>query len=80
MADRGQAFILFHTSNHAFRAEKLLTTRGLACRLVPVPRHLSSDCGVCLRIDIELQKTGSDILSAFNVEVAGIHPGEPSRR
>jgi len=30
------------------RAEKLLKDAGLSCRLIPVPRHLSSDCGICL--------------------------------
>jgi len=32
-------------------AEKLLKTAGVAIKLIPIPRHLSSDCGVCLRFD-----------------------------
>jgi hypothetical protein len=31
------------------RAEKLLKKEGIAYKLIPVPRHLSSDCGVCVR-------------------------------
>jgi len=30
-------------------AEKLLKKEGIAHKIIPVPRHLSSDCGVCLR-------------------------------
>jgi hypothetical protein len=43
-----QSVILFPTSAHVMRAEKLLKEAGLSCRLIPVPRHLSSDCGICL--------------------------------
>jgi len=43
-----QSVILFPTSAHVMRAEKLLKEAGLSSRLIPVPRHLSSDCGICL--------------------------------
>jgi hypothetical protein len=32
------------------RAEKLLTEAGITCKLIPVPRQLSSDCGICLLV------------------------------
>lgn len=40
---------LFHSMHHAIRAEKLAAGDGLTVKLIPIPRHLSSDCGVCLR-------------------------------
>ena len=43
------AVILVDSTSQALRIEKLLNTEGLTCKLIPVPRHLSSDCGVCLR-------------------------------
>jgi len=43
-----QTVILFPTSAHVMRAEKLLNKVCVTCRLIPVPRHLSSDCGFCL--------------------------------
>jgi len=42
--------ILFPTSAHVMRAEKLLQEAAISCRLIPVPRHLSSDCGFCLEV------------------------------
>jgi len=42
--------ILVDSTSHALRIEKLINQNGLNCKLVPVPRHLSSDCGVCVRI------------------------------
>ncbi len=44
------AVILVDSTSHALRIEKLLVGQDLTCKLIPVPRHLSSDCGVCVRI------------------------------
>ncbi len=54
------AVILVDSTSHALRIEKLLGSQGLACKLIPVPRHLSSDCGVCVRIlkqDVQMIQT-----------------------
>ena len=61
--------LIFHTSNHAFRAEKVLKQAGIDCKLVPVPRHLSSECGVCLRLAPENQLAALDLLKTSRVEV-----------
>jgi hypothetical protein len=42
---------LFRSVHHALLAEKLLKEAGIPCKLIPIPRNLSSDCGVCLRFD-----------------------------
>lgn len=42
--------LLVDSTSHALRIEKSLVTHNLPCKLIPVPRHLSSDCGVCVRI------------------------------
>lgn len=41
--------VLFHSVQGAIGAERLLIAEGVAHKLIPVPRHLSSDCGFCLR-------------------------------
>lgn len=54
------AVILVDSTSHALRIEKLLNSQNLPSKLIPVPRHLSSDCGVCVRIlkqDMEMIKT-----------------------
>lgn len=67
------AVILFHTSNHAIRAEKVLGQARRRVKLMPVPRHLSSDCGVCLRIDREAREACRDLLKEARVEIASLH-------
>lgn len=44
------AVILVHSTSHAMRVEKLLQEKGIACKMIPVPRQISSDCGVCIRV------------------------------
>lgn len=47
------AVALFHSVSGALRAEKILKKEGIAYKIIPVPRHLSSDCGVCIRFSIQ---------------------------
>jgi len=47
--DSSAYFFLFRTIHDVLKAEKALKGRGCAFELVPVPRVLSSDCGVCIR-------------------------------
>jgi hypothetical protein len=68
-----QAVILFHASAHALRAEKVLQRAGVSCKLIPVPRHLSSDCGVCLRLARSDAEAARVTLEATGVEIAGMH-------
>lgn len=46
----GYSVLLVHSVSWAIRIERILGGRAIPCRLVPVPRHLSSDCGVCVRV------------------------------
>jgi hypothetical protein len=41
--------VLFPSTNWALRAEGVLKSAGLEVKLIPTPRHLSSDCGTALR-------------------------------
>ena len=46
---------LFPSVSHVLKAEKILKEKGVVHKLIPVPRHISSDCGVCLRVAVEQQ-------------------------
>lgn len=65
--------VLFHSTSHALRAEKVLRQAGLAVKLIPVPRHLSSDCGVALRFEWADQEAVRQALEAARVEIEGTH-------
>ncbi len=43
-------FLLFPAIHDVLKAEKKLKKDKIDYELVPVPRNLSSDCGVCIKI------------------------------
>jgi len=67
------AVVLVHGTSHAIRAEHLLQRAGIACKLIPVPRHLSSNCGTCVRIEREDIGSVRKTLRAGRLEIEGIH-------
>jgi hypothetical protein len=73
MTDKRYTVILVYSTSYALRAEKVLAEAGIACKLIPVPRHLSSDCGVCVRIERADQEAVLQALEAAQVEIEGIH-------
>jgi hypothetical protein len=66
------AVILVDSTSHALRIEKRLLDRGLACKLIPVPRHLSSDCGVCIRILRQDIESTQALLKEFQIDILAI--------
>ncbi len=64
---------LFQSVNHTLLAEKLLKEAGIVIKMIPVPRNLSSDCGVCIRFSPQDQRALQEAL-AGRVETGGIHP------
>jgi hypothetical protein len=73
MSNNQYAVILVHSTSYALKAEKVLEKSGIPCKLIPVPRQISSDCGSCVRIRQEDKARVSQELGAANVEIAGIH-------
>ena len=43
--------ILFKSVSYALKAEKILKAEKLPHKLIPVPKQISSDCGICLRFE-----------------------------
>jgi len=66
------AVILVHSTGHALKIEKLLKAAGIPCKLTPPPRHLSSDCGVCVRIAAERTAEAGALVQASQIEIQGI--------
>lgn len=46
----GLSVVLFSSSNHTIWAEEVLKQEGIEVKLIPVPRHLSADCGYCVQV------------------------------
>jgi len=66
--------LLVYSTSHALRIEKLLKKRELTCKLVPVPRHLSSDCGICVRFRESDEAEVAQVVEEAYIETRGIYP------
>lgn len=60
--------ILFFSANYSIQAAKVLKKASIENKMIPIPRHLSSDCGYCVRIFSGDTKKAVDILSDNSVE------------
>jgi hypothetical protein len=66
--------VLFPTNSAALKAEKTLLHTGIPIKLIPVPRQLSSDCGVALRFAQSEEARLREILKENNVPISSVHP------
>ena len=66
------AVVVVYSTSHALRAEKVLNELSIPSKLVPVPRHLSSDCGVCVRIDGRDEEQVRQLLQGAGVGFSAI--------
>ena len=68
--------LLVYSTSYAIRAEKILHQAGIQSKLIPVPRHLSSNCGVCVRIEQADKDAALKALEAVKIEIEGVHDVE----
>jgi hypothetical protein len=47
----GKLIVLFQSTHNAIKAERICLAAGVVCQVIPVPREISSDCGIALEID-----------------------------
>ena len=64
---------LFPSTSGALMAEKLFKREGIPHKIIPVPRHISSDCGVCLRF-LASEREQAEKTLAGKVDIEDICP------
>lgn len=65
-------YVVVFSTSHAIQIEKLVSDLGITCKLIPVPRHISSDCGVCVRIRQEDVPAVERLIAEKEIEVQGL--------
>ncbi|MBN1265465.1 MAG: DUF3343 domain-containing protein, partial [Anaerolineales bacterium] len=61
-----------YSTSHALRIEELLKQQGIPNKLIPVPRHIGSDCGVCVRVAADLEADVKQVVCESGIEIQGI--------
>ena len=64
--------VLFHSITGALQAEKRLKEEKVAIKLIPVPRQLGSDCGVCLQFHKADEAEVKRVLEEERIDTQGI--------
>jgi hypothetical protein len=72
MTTSQRSIILFRSVSAALAAEKVLKETDIAFKLIPVPKHISSDCGVCIRIDTSDAERARSAVDG-KVDFLGVH-------
>jgi len=65
--------VTFHTTAAAIGMERLCAARGLAGRLISVPRALTADCGMAWRAEVAERTSLEALAEAEGLEVEGFY-------
>ncbi|MGA2467913.1 MAG: DUF3343 domain-containing protein [Thermodesulfobacteriota bacterium] len=60
---------LFESVHRVMKAEKLLQGKGIKVDLIPVPREISSDCGIAVEISTESEEKAFLILRENRISI-----------
>lgn len=68
----GKRLVLtFHTTADAIATERLCKQQNIPGRLIPVPRELTSDCGMAWSMPPEAAAQLDAVLAKHPIEIAG---------
>lgn len=65
--------IILFSIHYVLKAEKLLKEHGLAHDVVPVPREISSDCGMAIEFDGSHYQAIAGILKNSDINIARMY-------
>ena len=65
--------LIFRGTHQVLSAEKRLKGGGVPLRLIPVPRRLTPDCGLAIRIPLGGRDRARELLSGARLLPASVH-------
>lgn len=65
--------ITFHSVHFVMKAEALLKKEHIPVHLIPIPRHVSSDCGIALEVSENNRERIIKILENNQFNIESIH-------
>ena len=63
--------VTFHTTTSAMAMEKVCAEKGIAGRLIPVPRDISAGCGMAWSAPVEARKAVENMAREAGIETDG---------
>lgn len=65
-------YLVFYSTHHLLRAEKQCLAEGIPVTLVPIPREITSDCGMAVKFPARYLEKMVALVSAAGLSHAGI--------
>ena len=62
-----KSVVVFESVHRVMKAEKLLKGKGIKIDLIPVPREISSDCGVAIELSADSEEEAFHLLEENKV-------------
>ena len=72
--------LLFSSVHQVMRTEKLLKEKGIEVDLIPVPRDISSDCGIAIKLSKESEEKALLILRENRISTTECYTKDSSGR
>lgn len=63
----------FFSVSDALYFEKIWKVQGLSCKVIPVPRELSSSCGYAVEFSPDLPDTFRQMLTSHGIEIESLY-------
>lgn len=71
--DTLRSVLLLESIHQVIRVERLLKGRGLKIDLIPIPREISSDCGMAVELPREAETEALRILEENRIPVRDLY-------
>lgn len=71
-----KCIITFESIHQVMKAEKILLDNDMEMKLIPTPRHISSDCGMVVEVDGTYLSQAKYILIQHDLPIEGIYEFE----
>jgi hypothetical protein len=68
-----EVILIFRGTHQVMSAEKNLKKAGVPMRLIPVPRRLTSDCGLAIRVSSPDRDCAREVLSRARILPRSVH-------
>jgi len=72
--------VTFETTHHALRFEKTLKEKGISLLLLPVPRRLSSSCGIAARFLPDVLCTVKELIGSHDLQLDKLYLFEDEKK
>ncbi len=72
--------VTFQTTQQPLVFEKVLTKKGLTIKLMPVPRQVSSSCGIAAKVDCDKKEEILTLCKEKNIKIDTFHKIETNNR